>query len=529
MTDEDARRSTDRGALFEPREGASVIDPADRKRLNRKRLPSIEGMEGRLLMSATTGSDVVMVSATTTDSKGVTVTYDVDDAAANQPIKFQVVRSADTKFDSSDVSVGAAQVVPPAAGQPAGQGGGTVDNNGLAATAPGRHTVTLALPDGLPPNPERPYVVVAAQTPAEQAAGQAPSTASFRKHVVAVITHGGKQPKDWAQKGPPWERRMAAQLLAEGYDAVIPYNWVALSGKAGMAARQAPRVAADVIRAASQFPDNEPVDVHFIGHSEGAVVNSEAILRLNADGWPANAKAGYLKVTMLDPHAANNAFPGKQYSVAGGLLGTIARSQINAYQSKAKDPLPVVTDNVQDAEVFYQRTPVDQTFGSNGGVYNLWGQVPVKGHAHYYDLTAPGISHAGKFGVQDWYRLNVVPKLGDGGTFVTTAALTGSQVGGETASRNGRREEVSYSGTAAPNTVVHLYAGAPGQSTVTPVGRTTTRADGTWDLTTRPIAPGRYRMVATTSVPRTRGERAAYFHPTAWLGILTVSPGRPVD
>src|SRR6185437_4126034 len=202
-----------------------------------------------------------------------------------------------------------------------------------------------------------------------------------RTHVIAVITHGGKQPKSWAKGGPPWERRMASQLLADGYDSVIPYNWVEVSSTPGSAVKQGPRVAALVAQAAAQYPANEPVDVHFIGHSEGAVVNSQAILWLNKNGWPANAQAGYLKVTMLDPHAANNNITAPQYSVSNGLLGAIAKEEINAYQSKAKDPLPVVTPNVQDAEVFYQHTPVRQTFGSNDGIYNLWGQVPVQGAA----------------------------------------------------------------------------------------------------------------------------------------------------
>ena len=317
---------------------------------------------------------------------------------------------------------------------------------------------------------------------------------------------------------------MASQLLAEGYDAVIPYNWVAVSSQPGSAVQQGPRVAADVIRAASAYPANEPVDVHFIGHSEGAVVNSQAILRLNAEGWPANAKAGYLKVTMLDPHAANNAVQGKQYSVSNGVLGFIAKQTINDYQSKAKDPLPVVPSNVQDAEVFYQHTPVRLTFGSNSGIYNLWGQVPVQGQATYYDLTAKGISHAGKFGVQDWYRLNVVPTLGGGTNLVTDAAVTGAQTGAVTPTAAGRRERVEYAGRAAPNVVVHVYAGTPDQPRITEVGRTIAESDGSWDLTTKPLIAGRYRVAVTTSAPRTRGHRFVYLRPTAWLGPLTVSP-----
>jgi hypothetical protein len=234
---------------------------------------------------------------------------------------------------------------------------------------------------------------------------------------------------------------------------------------------------------------------------------------------------------MLDPHAANNAVVGQQYSVSNGLLGQIARGVINAYQSKAKDPLPVVTPNVQDAEVFYQHTPVSETFGSNSGIYNLWGQVPVKGAAHYYDLTAPGVSHAGKFGVQDWYRLNVVPTLGDGGTAITAAAVTGAQQPGGTSTPDGRREKITYAGTAAPGVVVRLWAAPPDVSRVAQVGRARAASDGTWRITTRGLLPGSYRVVVTTSAPRVAGPhgRPSYYRPTAWLSTLTIPPARPVE
>lgn len=502
------------------------MDVANRKPRQNKRLPTVEGLERRSLLATSAGPGVVLVAATTLDSRGVTVTYDVDDAAAGQALRFDVVRSADPRLEPGDVAVGSAQALPPTPGQPAGQAGGTLDDAGRPATDAGRHTVTFALPGGLPPDPKHPFVVVAGETAAAAAQGQGPSTAEFRKYVIGVITHGGKQPKEWSRKGPPWERRMATQLLADGYDAVIPYNWVSQSNHPGAAVYQAPRVAADVVRAASTLPAGNPVDVHFIGHSEGAVVNSEAILRLNASGWPANVKAGYLKVTMLDPHAANNALPNKQYSVSNGPLGAVARMMINDFQSKAKDPLPVVTPNVQSAEVFYQHTPVREAYGSNGGVYNLWGQVPVKGQATYFDLTAPGVSHAGKFGVQDWYRLNVVPTLGGGGSVVAAAAVTGAPTGGATTAPGGRREAVRYAGKAAPGTVVRLYAAPPDQSTVTPVGRARTDRNGAWEVTTRGLLPGRYRVVATSTAPHVRGpwRRPVYLRPTAWLGPLTVSP-----
>ena len=55
------------------------------------------------------------------------------------------------------------------------------------------------------------------------------NTAEFRTYVIGVISHGGLQPKGWSKAGPPWERGLTKTLLADGYDAVIPFNWVGLS------------------------------------------------------------------------------------------------------------------------------------------------------------------------------------------------------------------------------------------------------------------------------------------------------------
>jgi hypothetical protein len=82
------------------------MDSADRNARNRKRMPSIEGLEGRQLMSASAPADVAVVAATTRDSRGVTVTYNVDAAAAGQPIRFSVLRSADATLDANDVTLG---------------------------------------------------------------------------------------------------------------------------------------------------------------------------------------------------------------------------------------------------------------------------------------------------------------------------------------------------------------------------------------------------------------------------------------
>jgi hypothetical protein len=497
------------------------MDSVELESRNWRLKPELEGLERRSLLTAAL-PDIAMISATTSDSRSVTFDYNISGAAVTQPIQFTIERSAATQ-PGPDAQTVAGVVV-----NPTGKAGITLDQNGKPATAVGPHEITVAIPGGLPPTPARPYVVVAANPSGTAAESNTSNdTASFRTYVIGVVTHGGVQPKSWKIGGPPWERQMARSLRADGYDAVIPYNWVAESNTAGSAARQAPRLARMILATASEFPAGAPVDLHMIGHSEGTVVNSQAIQWLNKDNaWTPGLSAGYLKVTMLDPHAANNSVRGQQYSVSNGLLGQIARMEINAFQSKAKDPGVVVPANVQDAEVFYQHSPVAKSGDSNGGVYNLWGQVPVHGPASYFNLTAPGISHAGHFGVQNWYEDNVVPTLGTDAPFVKTDTLTAAEVS-ETpaASVPGGREDVKYAGTAGPGATVRLLASPAGKSTLSLLATTTAATDGTWDLTTRPLAEGKYRVVVEASAPAGPRGRAATMKPTAWPGTLVVTPG----
>src|SRR5262249_23645514 len=163
-------------------------------------------------------------------------------------------------------------------------------------------------------------------------------------------------------------------LKQQGYDAVIPYNWIAASDVPGRAAMQGPRLASEILAAASQFPPSDPVDLHFIGHTEGAVVNTQAIIALQSSMTP-QLKAGYMKDTLLDPHPASNAIPGQEYSVTSGLLGRLATAEISSFQSKAKDPPVFIPSIVNDAEVFYQHTRAANSHGVNSDLYNLWGEV----------------------------------------------------------------------------------------------------------------------------------------------------------
>ena len=512
-----------------------MIDPqpqhsrgrARRRRRHRqtRRVPSdlvgsriVECLESRVALSADAASQaVVLLSASTADSQSVTVDYAwADPAAASAPLNLGVYRSADRNFGAGDVPVASLQVA--------------------AAGAVGEKQVTLPIPGGLPPDPERPYVLVVAD-PSDPATLTDPArTAAFRCYVIGIITHGGLQNQSW-KNGPPWELVMARSLRNEGYDAVIPFNWVAESSDPGAAAKQGPRLARKVLQTVSQFPASAPVDLHFIGHSEGTVVNSEALLRIDADP-PPQVRAGYVEMTMLDPHAASNAVAGKQYSIGSGLLGWVAGLAIENYQSKANDPAPFVPAGVDNTQVFYQHTPASRDHGVNGGIYNLWGQVPVRGPASYFNLTGTGATHSGKTGVVAWYQRNVVPSLINGPGLVSSRGLAGGPspadvVATEPARRGGpvarvEARQPSFSGTSAPGSEVRLLAGpARHPSILAQVGRTFAGPDGLWSAVTRPLADGLSRGLAVARRPGDPLRSWRAVEPVAPLGRVDVRAGSP--
>ena len=79
-----------------------------------------------------------------------------------------------------------------------------------------------------------------------------------------------------------------------------------------------------------------PLNLHFIGHSRGAVVNSEAIERLNTD--VASSRIRYLQMTTLDAHP-----------VHVGEWTPLGRFEV-------ADPAPVVSSNTHFADNYFQRT-----------------------------------------------------------------------------------------------------------------------------------------------------------------------------
>lgn len=483
-----------------------------------------EALEARLALSASPAAiaPAAMLSATTGDSRGVTVEYRVDaPAGSSGPIRFGVYRSADDRFDATDALLA------------------VWDEK---AATPGTHELTIPVEGGLSIDPGRPYVLVVANPDEPGATTEPDRTASFRKYSIGVVSHGGLVHSAW-KIAPPWALQTAKLMEWEGYDAVLPFNWTADSRVAGRAARQGPKLANQINKIVDRLPDSAIVDLHLIGHSEGAVVNTLALEKLRETAAP-GLSAGYVKDTLLDPHAANNDVPGVM-SAANNLVGAIAYAMTRDFQGKAKDPTVYIPSNVDEAEVFYQHAKASEAHGVNGNDYNLWGQVPVPNQSgrpvHYYNLTNAGAVHSGDYGVQSWYRNFVATTLGEQTPLIRALRLEGSLDGGSPVAADGALEErrlsnwgpdmlidgdrPSFSGTAAPGSTTRLYVG-PTVDLKQVHLMTTVEADaqGNWSLTTpNPLPPGRYRAVVMAYAPELRTRRALAIVPMAPMGRFIVA------
>jgi hypothetical protein len=512
-------------------------------------LCSVEAIEPRLLLSSSAGtfSAIQMLSATTTDSKSVTIEYRVNPSHdPGAPIQFGVYRSSDRQFNSNDTPVDTLTLAPtdPSPGKPAA----ILDSSNEPATAPGIHRLTIPLPQGLSPFPEKPYVLVVANPGLTSATTDPAQTASFRTYTIAVVTHGGIQDTSW-KHGPPWELQIAWMLKQQGYDSVIAYNWVNQSSTPGEAIKQSPRLARIILHTAAKFPADAPVNLDMIGHSEGTVVNTYALVALEGM-MNSQLKAGYITDTLLDPHAANNNVSGKQYSVAGP-LAWLADMEVSHYQGQAKDPPAFFPSLVDQAQVFYQHTQA-----SAGAIYNLWGQVPVKTEGpfvHYYNLTPMKVNHSGKRGVSAWYRNFIVPTLGDQAPLVSKLQLDGqidqtdsnaTATGTTSAARAffalhpsaARQDRIygpthvvqtsqpEFSGTAAPGSVVRLTIGPVAKPwDMAIAGTTMATTNGQWSLMTHhPLRNGQYRTVVSAFSRALRTRPGLTIVPTQPLGRLVV-------
>ncbi len=106
--------------------------------------------------------------------------------------------------------------------------------------------------------------------------------------------------------------------------------------------------------------------------------------------------------------------------------------------------------------------------------------------------------------MQDWYRLNVVPTLGDGNTFVTPNALTGTltQTRDNCPGYASRMAPSSYSGTAGPGALGAGFAEVARYAEID--SRRLYSRRFRWNLVSdhAPLATGRYKVLAVADAPR---------------------------
>ena len=320
---------------------------------------------------------------------------------------------------------------------------------------------------------------------------------------IGVVAHG-LQPDG---EVPAWVGTMSAALADRGYATVIPFDWADQSQTPGAAASQGTRLATEILDVVARYGGTEPVDVHLISHSEGAVVASQALLdpRIASNS---QIQDGELRLTLLDPHPAHNHPANPQYSAAPTLLGAVAEAATVAFQAAANDPEVIVPSYVDLSEVYYQHTPYSlapatSLTNSAGGPterdFNLWGETPP-GVTRAVDLTGEGIGHDE---VIAYYQDQIIPTLtvdarAGGASRVTGVLSPGSDRGTSGSDNITNVNQPTFAGTAPPGSTVRLFAQPAGQGPVL-VGATTAGVGGDWTLTVGPLADGTYTISATTT------------------------------
>jgi hypothetical protein len=371
---------------------------------------SLEPLEDRVL--PTGNSPIAMTFATTLDSRTINVNYNIGGASlAGQDVSFNIYRTSAYNSLSNAQLIGTA-TIPGSDSVDLGLGSHTGIT--LSLTAPNGQPVTA-----LTPNTALPFIVVVANLDG--------SSASFETHTLGVIAHGLEiNPTLWLLgQVPAWESQMSAVLQQQdGYEAVIPFNWVRLSI---LPFPMAIQLAGDelyqqVVSEADQLAGQHPgdvVDINFIGHSRGTVVVSEVLQDLLGTNDPA-LRGGYMQMTLLDPHPANLNFSQFSWAPFVPVANDLAAIVI-LFELLTHDPQVVVPSNVMHTNIFDEQTPSGQLGFSDPLeiILNFWGErasaLPKQAtqpivETNLTNVFAPGIGLIGHTEVHDWYLVNVVDK-----------------------------------------------------------------------------------------------------------------------
>jgi hypothetical protein len=220
-----------------------------------------------------------------------------------------------------------------------------------------------------------------------------------------------------------------------GYDSAFPFLWTAGTWQDAKTWNpkyfvQAVNLLTQEVQAvASSYPSNSVVDVNLIGHSRGADVVTQVSRQLANSSVP-QLRDGYLELTLLDPHPANNHWPNNAQSASVGfilpLIDLLAAHRYRKAQQLLHDPPIVIPPYVAYVSDYYQHSlawqlpPVTSQFPFiKESVLNLWGQSPdlitiensqdtVWGNQK---LLAPPVGHAE---VPVWYTQHIVSELYNG-------------------------------------------------------------------------------------------------------------------
>jgi hypothetical protein len=187
-----------------------------------------------------------------------------------------------------------------------------------------------------------------------------------RVRPLTIVTHGFQTPG--TKHVPEWTKRMVEALAERGVEECVVVDWVPESGVAAPGWTES---AGDAVFARimwSAITSDGEIDLHLIGHSRGAVVNSEAQRRLV---WyerripVLRGRIGWVHVTMLDPHPANGR--------VGFWTGSPMLTQFtNHFERLAQDPEPKVFRGTSFVDVYMQRGE-KETAGTSS--VNPWGML----------------------------------------------------------------------------------------------------------------------------------------------------------
>jgi hypothetical protein len=306
---------------------------------------------------------IVVDSVKTLDSETLTVDYDINIPNLTQPFDIDIFRYTKPDFDAVVTQDLIADL--------------TIQSS--AAETEGHHEVQVTLQGGLPPDPPLPYVLAVAD-PYSKLPGVSTdsSAAHFRVYTIGAVVPGFDITSGFSSSTPDWAQQMATSLgpNGDGYDYVIPFSWDSAEAQPGLATAAAAALDQEIVTAATtSFPDlkpNDTIDLHLIGHSRGAVVISQAMQMLLASPPNQQLEHGFMKLTLLDPHPADNQF-GLNASFSPGGSATL-QPLYTTFQAATSDGPIVVPVGVNEVDDFYEQTPFSVLTGFESTI-NLQGLV----------------------------------------------------------------------------------------------------------------------------------------------------------